>query len=80
MTDEVVGKIIVTVESEDHEFEYEELSVSFESTPEEIIEALKDPVLEKTDGVDITEDDIYVVRKSENSGMIYVHPKSPAAL
>ena len=80
MTDTPTGKIIVTVESNDHEFEYEDLHLTFDSSDEDIIVALKDPVLEKTDGIDITEDDIYVVRKSENSQIVYVHPKSPAAL
>jgi hypothetical protein len=74
---EIGGKIIVTVESEDREYAYEDLSVTFESTPDEILEALKPIILEDT-GVNILEDGLYTVKKAENSGNIYIFPKSPA--
>lgn len=74
---EVGGKIIVTVESEDREYAYEDLSLTFESTPQEILEALQPIVLEDT-GVNILEDGLYTIKKAENSGNSYAFPKSPA--
>lgn len=76
---ETGGKIIVTVESEDREYSFEDLSLTFESTSQEILDAVRPIILEDT-GVNIDEDgeNLYTVKKAENSGNVYVFPKSPA--
>ncbi len=79
--DEQQGKIIVTIESQERDFEFEDLSVTFDSTPQEILAAVQPVILEQT-GVNILEDDdtLYTVKKMDNSGNVYVFPKSPAGI
>ena len=73
------GEIIVTLESEEKRFSFEELGVTFDSTPEEILDAVQEPVLEQF-GTNIKEGDefIFVVKKIESSGNVFIFPKSPA--
>jgi hypothetical protein len=73
------GKIIVTVESEDIELTFDQLGVTFDSSSAEILAAVQPVVLERT-GVNILEDDdtLYTVKKADNSGNVYIFPKSPA--
>lgn len=76
---EAEGKVIVTLESDEKSFEYDALGVTFDSTPEEILDAVQAPVLEEF-GVNIKEggESIFTVKKIDSSGNIYVFPKSPA--
>jgi hypothetical protein len=78
MTDEQ-GKIIVTLESTEKHYDYEQLSLTFDSTDEEILDAIA-PVILEQDGINIKEDDenLYTVKRIEDSGNIYVFPKSVA--
>lgn len=73
------GKIIVVVESEEKEFSYEELGVTFDSSSEEILKAVQPAILEAT-GVNIEEDEesLYYVKKIETSKNVYILPKSVA--
>ena len=77
MTDEVQGKIIVIIESEDKEFNFEDFDLTFDSTPEEIMNAVA-PAVEEQYGIDIKEEGMYIVNKAENSKNVYIRPKSPA--
>jgi hypothetical protein len=75
-----VGEIIVTLESDEKHFPFADFSVTFDSTPDEILEAVAPAILEQF-GVNIKEDQgeyIYTVKKVESSGNVYVFPKSPA--
>lgn len=78
-TEETQGEIIVTLESEEKRFAYSDLGVSFDSTPEEILDAVQKPVLEEF-GINLKEGDdyIFVVRKIESSKNTFCFPKSPA--
>ncbi len=75
--DENAGRIIVTLGSREHEYDFEDYDLTFESSDSEIIEALK-PVFEEEgialDGLD----EMYVVKRQEDSGNIYIFPKSTA--
>ncbi len=79
VTERPLGQVIVTVESQDRTYSFDQLSVNFDSSNEEILAAVQPIILEDT-GVNISEDDenLYTVKKAENSGNIYVFPKSPA--
>ena len=79
MTDETNGKIVITLESEEREYQFVDVGVDFDSAPEEILDAIQAPVLEDT-GINIKEGDehIYVVKKMENTKNVKVFPKSPA--
>ena len=81
MTEEI-GKIIITLESTDKSYDFEPLSVSFESTDEEIIEALS-PILEEEEGFNLKEeyeDGNYTIKRADNSGNLYIFPKSTAGV
>ena len=70
------GEIIVTLASDEKHYEYERLSVSFDSSDEEIIEAVN-PVLEEEEGTSLDLSD-WTVKRVESSKNIYVFPKSTA--
>ena len=82
-----MGKITVTLQSEEKKFDFSDtenatdpqLDVTFDSTPEEILDAVQKPLLEEY-GLNIKEDDqhIYTVKKIESTKNIYCFPKSPA--
>ena len=77
---ENVGKIIVTLASDEVPLEYEDLSVTFESTDKEIMDAIAPIILEK-EGFDIKEEQdegAYTLKRVEKSGNIYLFPKSTA--
>lgn len=77
-----MGNIIVIIESEDKPYEFDDLSLTFDSEPEEILEAVQPVILEDT-GFNIQDESgtwLYAVTKKENSGNIYVLPKSPAGI
>jgi len=75
-----MADITVVIQSEDREYDFDQLDLTFESSDEEIIEALQPVVLEDT-GFNIKEEDgttLFTVHKAENSGKITVYPKSAA--
>jgi len=75
-----IGEIIVTLESDEKHFSFADFSVTFDSTPDEILDAVSPAILEQF-GVNIKEEQgdwIYTVKKVEASGNVYVFPKSPA--
>jgi len=75
-----MSQVIVTLESTEKSYDLEELGITFESSSEEILEAVQPVILEET-GVNILEDDedsLYTVKKIEDSKNIYLFPKSPA--
>lgn len=77
-----VGEIIVTLESDEKHFSFEDFNITFDSTPEEILDAVSPAILEQF-GVNIKEDQgdyIYTVKKVESSGNVYIFPKSPAGV
>lgn len=76
----VTGEIIVTLESEEKHLSFDDYDVTFDSTSEEILEAVSESVLEEF-GINLKEDQgdyIYTVKKVEGSGNVYIFPKSPA--
>ena len=76
----VDGKIIVVVESDEKSFPFSDFSTTFDSTPSEILDAVAPAILEKF-GINIKEEqggDLYTVKKVQESGNVYIFPKSPA--
>lgn len=69
----------IVAESEEMFYEFDQLGVNFESSDQEILDAVQDIILEKT-GININEDNdsLYTVRRTENTETVYVIPKSPA--
>ncbi len=81
MTD-VVGEIIITLASQEKHYSYGRLSVSFDSTDEEILDAVQPVVLEET-GINILEDRSegnYTIKRVEESKNLYIFPKSVAGI
>lgn len=81
MTEEI-GKIIITLESTDKEYDYEPLGLSYDSTDQEIIDALS-PVLEEEEGFNLAEeceDGNYTLKRADNSRRIFIFPKSVAGV
>lgn len=76
------GEIIVTLSSEEKHYSYDRLSVTFESSDEEILDALA-PVLLEEEGFNIREeqrDGYFTIKRVESSQNIYVFPKSTAGV
>lgn len=76
----VQNRIIVTLSSVEKYYPFDQLSVNFDSSDEEILNALR-PVLLEDEGFDIQEaqeDGYYTIKKVESSQNIYVFPKSTA--
>lgn len=72
------GEIIVTLSSEDKHYSYERLSVSYDSSDQEILNALT-PVLLEEEGFDIEDaEETFTIKRTESSQNIYVFPKSTA--
>lgn len=76
---ETVGEIIVVLESVEKHYSYDQLGLTFESSDKEIRDALQPVILEET-GINIFEDEeeLYTIKKVEESKNIYLLPKSPA--
>ena len=74
-----MSEIRVVVENEERVIQYEDVGVTFDSSSDEIIEAIAPGILEDT-GVDINAEGLYTVKKTEDSQNVYVFPKSPAGL
>lgn len=77
MSDE--AKIIVTLESSEKKYNQSDFGVSMDSTNEEILDAVAPSIREEFE-VDIKDNDEYIftVTKAQNSGNIFVFPKSLA--
>ena len=69
------GKIIVTLGSEEKEYTLEQMSLDFDSSDTEIIEAMKPTFEEEGIALDGLSE-MYVVKRMEDSGNIYIFPKS----
>ena len=73
------GEIIVTLENEERHYAYGTLGVTFDSTDQEILDAVA-PVIEEDTGIDILEDSLYTVKSVTASQNKYLFPKSPAGV
>jgi hypothetical protein len=73
------GEIIVTLENEERHYAYGTLGVTFDSTDQEILDAVA-PVIEEDTGIDILEDALYTVKSVTGSQNKYCFPKSPAGV
>ena len=71
------GEIIITLENEEKHYGYDQLGVTFDSTDQEVLEAVA-PVIEEETGIDILEDALYTVKSVTASQNKYCFPKSPA--
>jgi len=77
-----VGEIIVTLESDEKHMSFDDFDVTYDSSADEILKAVAPAVLEEF-GVNIEEDQgdyLFTVKKVENSGNVFIFPKSPAGL
>lgn len=76
-----MADIVIILEDDEKEFSFEDLDVTFDSSPDEILEAVSKPVLEQF-GVNIKEDDefIYTVKKIDRLKSVRCFPKSPAGV
>lgn len=80
MTTQAPGQITVTLASTEKHYTFEQLSVGFDSTDQEILDALA-PVLLEDEGFNIKEDQgdgYYTIKRVQDSQNIYVFPKSTA--
>jgi hypothetical protein len=77
-----MSEVIVTLQSTEKHFPFERLSIGYESTDQEVLDALA-PVLLEEEGFDIrTEqrDGSFTIKRVDDSENIYVFPKSTAGL
>lgn len=77
-----MSEVIVTLASEDKHFDFDRLSIGYDSTDQEILDALA-PVLMEEEGFDIREeqrDGYFTIKRSDSSQNIYVFPKSTAGV
>lgn len=74
-----MADIVIVLENDEKEFSFEDLGVTFDSSPEEILDAVSKPILEDT-GINIKEDDehVYTVKKIDRLKSVRIFPKSPA--
>ena len=71
------GHIVVTLESEEKTYEYDTLGLTYDSTDQEVLDAVA-PVIQEETGVDILEDGLFTVKSVTASQNKYLFPKSPA--
>lgn len=77
-----MAEIIITLENEEKHYDFERLSVDFNSSDSEILSAVSPVVLEET-GFDMdenNEDNYFTVKRVEDSQNIYIFPKSTAGV
>jgi len=77
-----MSEVIVTMASSEKHYPFDKLSIGFNSTDEEILDALA-PVLLEEEGFDIRQeqrDGYFTIKKVDDSQNIYVFPKSTAGL
>lgn len=75
-----MAEIIITLENEEKHYDFERLSVDFNSSDSEILSAVSPVVLEET-GFDMdenNEDNYFTVKRVDSSQNIYLFPKSVA--
>ncbi len=74
------GSIIVTLASTEKHYTFEQLSVGFDSTDQEILDAVA-PVILEEEGLNIKEeqeDGYYTIKRIQDSQNIFLFPKSTA--
>ena len=75
------GEIIITLQSDERHFQYDQLGLSFDSTDQEVLDAVAPVILEET-GLNIKEEgdngELYTVKSQEASQNKYLFPKSVA--
>lgn len=71
-----VGEIIVTLASDEKHYDYDRLSLGYDSSDEEIFSAVN-PILEEEEGATLDADD-WTIKRVDNSQNIYIFPKSTA--
>lgn len=76
-TTEPIGEIVVTLSSTERTLQYEPLGLTYNSTDEEVLNAVA-PIIEEEEGVDILEDGLFTVKSVESSQRKFLFPKSPA--
>ena len=77
--DEVTNRVIVTVEGDDTILDYDLLGLNFDSSEQEVLEALR-PVVRERHGVDLNDGNgwLFKTRKATSSQNIYVIPNAIA--
>lgn len=76
----VIGEITITIDSVDRKFQYEDFGLSYESTDDEIVDALT-PNLRESEGFNFKEEydeGAYTIKRMDASKNIYIFPKSTA--
>lgn len=73
------GEIICTLENEEKHYAYATLGLTFDSTDQEVLDAVA-PVIEEDTGIDILEENLYTVKSVTASQNKYLFPKSPAGI
>ena len=73
------GEIIITLASTERTLQYEPLGLTYNSSDEEVLEAVA-PINEEQEGVDILEDGLFTVKRVESSQRKFLFPKSPAGI
>lgn len=77
---EPTGEIIVTLESTERHLQYDALGVSYNSSDEEIMNAISPLILEEF-GINLQEEGeegLYTLKRVESSKNIFCFPKSTA--
>lgn len=81
MADETpTGEIVITLESTDKKYQYADYALSYNSTDEEVIDALQSTLLEE-EGFNLKseyEEGNWTIKRADNSQSIYIFPKSTA--
>lgn len=75
------GNITVILEGEDRTFSYESLGISYDSSDQEVVDALN-PIFEE-EGINLKdefENGGYTLKRSDNSQNIHLYPKSTAGI
>lgn len=75
--EEAQGEIVVVLEGEEKKLQYADFDLSYDSTDQEVLEAIS-PVILEEHGVNLEEDDSYTVKSIESSKTKYIFPKSTA--
>jgi len=77
---DIIGEITITLDSVDRKYQYETYGVTFDSTDEEIVDALS-PDLAESEGFNLREEyeeGAYTIKRMQDSKNIYIFPKSTA--
>ena len=74
----VSNALIVTIDGNDIQMEPELLDVNFDSSDNEILDAVENVLSEQNLSIKESDDYCYAVRRAANSGNIYIIPKPVA--